>query len=113
MIAVSTDNEQKIKLTFQPMTKGTSTTGPQPAEVDGDIAYEVTEGDATVEVVEGTGGKEAYLVSGSPNTVNRITVTADADLGEGVATIQEEVVYTVTQAGAAGLGASVGSAEQK
>lgn len=113
MIAVSTDNEQKIKITLQPMTKGTSTDGPQPAQVDGDVSYEVTEGDATVEVVDGTGGKEAYLVSGSANTVNRIRVSADADLGEGVATIEEEVIYTVTQAGAAGLGATVGAAEQK
>ena len=108
MVPVTTTDEQKIAIRLAPVTASGN-----PATLDGDVAFTVVEGDATVEVVDGTGGLEFYLVSGAANTVSRITATADADLGEGVREISEEFVYTVTGAEAAAFAPVIGTAEPK
>lgn len=106
MIAVIT-NEQKIKVTVQPTTEAGN-----PATIDGVPTFEVTEGDATVELVEGE-PNSAYLVSGEAGVVSTIKVSADADLGEGVATIEEAVTLNVVAASANNLGVTAGAPELK
>ena len=105
MIAVIT-NEQKIKVTVQPVTEAGN-----PAQIDGAPTFEVVDGDATVESVEGE-PNSAYLVSGEVG-VSTIRVSADADLGEGVQTIQEDVTLNVVQATANNLGVVAGAPELK
>jgi hypothetical protein len=106
MIVVIT-NEQKVKVTVQPTTEAGN-----PANIDGTPTFEVTEGDATVEPVEGE-PNSAYLVSGAADVVSTIKVSADADLGEGVATIEEVITLNVVQASANTLGVVAGAAELK
>jgi hypothetical protein len=113
MYPVTSDNLNNIRLTLDVRTAGTST-NPEglPAEIDGDVQYEVLEGDVEVVPTDGTNGKEVLLVSNAPNTVNRIRVFADKRLGEETVLIEDEIVYTVTAAEAAGFGFS-GVAETK
>lgn len=105
MFSVTSDNLTNILIDLEPRTAGT-TENPEglPAEVDGDIQYEVLEGDATVVPTDGTNGKQALLVSNNPNQVNRIRVFADARIGADVVLIEDEIVYTVTAAEAQGFG---------
>lgn len=106
MIIVLT-NEQKIKVTVEPKTEASN-----PASIDGTPIFEVIEGDATVELVDGE-PNSAYLVSGAAETVSSIKVSADADLGEGVATIEETITMNVVQASANNLGVVTGAPELK
>lgn len=105
MFPVTSNNLTNILIDVQARTIGT-TENPEglPAEVDGDIQYEVLEGDATVVVTPGTNGKQALLVSNSPNQVNRIRMFADARIGTEVSLIEDVIIYTVTAAEAAGFG---------
>jgi hypothetical protein len=103
-------NEQKIKITINPTTAAGN-----PAQVEeGSVKFEnTTEGsDVTVEAVEGE-PNSAYLVSGTNEGVANIRVSADADLGEGVATIEDNVTLTVVPATADTLGLLSGEPELK
>lgn len=105
MIQATCTNEEKVKITLNPVSKyGT------PEALDGKPSWEVTEGTATVEPSED--GLSAYLVSGEPG-LSKIKVTADADLGEGVQTVSDEIEFYVLQAQAETLGFEVSPAEQK
>ena len=106
--AVTITSEQKIKITVAPQTEGGN-----PAEVDGDVLYEVVSGDATVEPVDGTGGKEAYLVSGESGVLSVVRVYADGDTSEAEAMIEDEISLTVIAPGAASLGVAFGEPEAK
>lgn len=105
MLATIT-SEEKIPVTLAPLTAAGN-----PATVDGVPVWAVTEGDATLEVA--ADGLSAYLVSGAANVVSSVTVTADADLGEGVMNLSEVVTLTVVAPSAALLGATAGAAELK
>lgn len=103
-------NEQKLKLTINPQTAAGN-----PAEVEaGSVVWEnTTEGsDVTLETIEGE-PNSVYAVSGSNEGVTNIKVSADADLGEGVATIEDNVTLTVVQATADNLGIASGEPELK
>lgn len=102
---VTTTSEEKILVTLNPVTAAGN-----PAQVDGTPSWVVVSGDATIE--PSTDGLSCYLISGTVgNSV--ITVTADADLGEGVREITDTIDYAVVSAEASSLGLSVGTAEPK
>jgi len=105
MLATIT-SEEKIPVTLAPLTAAGN-----PATVDGVPVWAVAEGDATLEVA--ADGLSAYLISGAANVVSSVTVTADADLGEGVTNLSEVVTLTVVAPSAALLGATAGAPELK
>lgn len=103
-IAIST--EEKILVTLAPTTAAGN-----PATLDGEPTWTVTEGDATVDVQ--AGGLSAYIVSGSVGA-STVTVSADADLDEGeVRELSDTIAVNVVGAEAAGLGLTMGTAEPK
>jgi hypothetical protein len=106
--ATTITSEEKVLMTVTPLTLAGN-----PATVDGDVQYEVTSGDATVEVVPDTNGTQAYLVSGSPDTLSTIRYYADGDLSEEVAMVEDTVTLTVTQPGVSSLGVTFGTPEPK
>lgn len=103
---ITSTKEEKIPLSLQPVTAAGN-----PAAVDGIPVWEITEGDATVEVAPD--GLSAFIVSGSTIGTAKYRVSADADLGEGVRTIEIVGDYTITDAGAAALGLVAGAAVLK
>jgi hypothetical protein len=105
MLATIT-SEEKIPVTLAPLTAAGN-----PATVDGVPVWEVTSGDATLAVA--ADGLSAYLISGAADVVSSVTVTADADLGEGVTNLSEVVTLTVVAPSAALLGATAGAPELK
>lgn len=102
---VTITSEQKILATLTPLTAAGN-----PAQVDGTPTWEVVSGDATLEVSED--GMSCYLISGSVGN-SQITVTADADLGEGVRNITDTIDLAVVSAEASSLGLNFGVAEPK
>jgi hypothetical protein len=103
---ITITNEQKVKVTLAPVTPAGN-----PATVDGIPTWSVTEGDATIEVAED--GMSAYLISGEANVNSKVLVSADADMGEGVATISDVIDLAVVAASASTLGLVVADAELK
>ncbi len=99
---ITITNEEKVQVTLSPTTAAGN-----PATLDGAPVWTVTEGDATVEV--STDGMSAFLVSGAPDTNSKITITADADLGEGVVSLEDTVDLAVVLASASVLGMVVGT----
>jgi hypothetical protein len=99
MYPVTSTNEEKVTIVLNPTTAAGN-----PATVDGAPVWSIESGDATLEVA--ADGLSCVIISGAADVVNTISVTADADMGEGVSSISETIVYTVTAAQAAGLGVS-------
>lgn len=104
-LAITT--EQKIPVTLAPVTANGGA-----ASVDGAPVFEVVSGSGTIgEISED--GLTAYIVSGDSPDTTVVRVSADADLGEGVTTIEDLITVTVTNAQAAALGLTAGAAEPK
>jgi hypothetical protein len=99
---ITITNEQKVEVTLAP-----STAAGNPATLDGMPTWEVTEGDATLEV--STDGLSAFLVSGAAGVNSKVTVTADADLGEGIVSLTDTIDLAVVLASASTLGLIVGT----
>lgn len=99
-------NEQKVQATLTPVTA----TG-KPAKIDGKPVWSVPTGTATVAPADD--GMSAYIVSGDEPGPSVIVVSADADLGEGVETIEAHIDLTVVGAKAASLGLTLGTPEAK
>jgi hypothetical protein len=99
MFAQTITNEEKVTFTLAPKTAGGAD-----ATVDGAPVWEVTDGDATVEPA--ADGLSAVVRPGTAGTLSTITVTADADMGEGVTNISEDILLTTVAAGASSLGLS-------
>lgn len=95
-------NEEKIKVTINPTTSAGN-----PAQVENPL-FEVVSGDATIE----QDGLSAYLISGEVGA-SQIKVSADADLGTGVTTLEELIDLNVVGASATSLGLVVEPAEPK
>lgn len=93
-------NEEKVSVTINPQTAAGN-----PAQIDGDFSLEVIEGDVTLETAE-DGTK--YIVSGAEGN-SKVRISADADLGEGVQTIEDVVDIIVVPAGASNLGVGFGT----
>lgn len=103
---IALTNEQKILVTLAPTTESGN-----PATLDGEPTWTVTEGDATLDVQ--AGGLSAYIVSGTPGSSN-IELSADADLDAGEERVISDVIaVTVVAAEAASLGFAVGAPEPK
>lgn len=93
------------------MTLAPTTAAGNPAPLDGEPTWTVTDGDATLDVQPG--GLSAYVVSGNPGASN-ITVSADADLDAGEEReLSDVIAVNVVAAEAAGLGLTMGTAEPK
>lgn len=106
MTEVAVTNEQKIKLTLNPVTlKG------KPAQLDGPPKWSVISGDSRVEPADD--GLSAYLVSSDTPGDTTFLIDADADLGAGVEDVQETITLHVAGARAANLGVIVGTPELK
>ena len=106
MISIAVTNEQKVKVTLAPKTA----TG-KPAKLDGAPVWANLSGDSTVEPAED--GLSAYLVSSDTPGTTEFTVSADANLGEGVETITEGIELVVSGAQASNLGIVAGTPEPK
>lgn len=89
--------EEKVLVHVNPKTPGG-----HPAQLDGLPSFEVTSGDVTVEVQPD--GISAFIISGDTASTSTVMVTADADLGEGIQTIAQEVSVVCTLANANDLG---------
>ncbi len=99
---ITITNEEKVQVTLAPLTAAGN-----PATLDGAPVWTVVSGDATIEV--STDGLSATFISGAPNVNSQITVTADADLGEGVTNLVDTFDLAVVQASASSLGAIIGT----
>jgi len=115
MIAVQCSNDEKVKLTANPLTAGG-----RPAKFDGPLRIAVVSGDGTFTQDPAT-PNEFYVVSGDavadPSVLGSgetvYSVEGDADLGAGVIPVNDQVALTVSQANAGSLGVVVGSPELK
>ena len=104
--SINLTTTQKVKVTLSPTTESGN-----PATLDGVPEWTVESGDCTVNPDEG--GLSAYIVSGDGAGESIVKVTADADLGAGVRTIEDLVTVNVTSEEAAALGLTVGAPEEK
>lgn len=103
---LSITTEEKIHVKIAPQTAGG-----KPATLDGTPTWDIISGNGSV--VPDADGLGAYLVSGDTIDTVVYKVSADADLGQGVRTIEDSVTVTVTNAEAAALGISADAAEPK
>jgi hypothetical protein len=97
---VTITNEQKITLTLAPKTAAGND-----ASLDGAPVWALVSGDATFEVA--ADGLSATLISGAAGN-SQFTVSADADLGEGVVTLTDTIDLAVVPASASTLGLVTG-----
>ena len=97
MLDLTITNEQKIKITVNPVTEGGA-----PVVLDGPIIVTVNSGEATAEVQPD--GVSAYLISGDNPGDTIFGVSGDADLGAGVETVADIVTLHVEGARATNLG---------
>jgi hypothetical protein len=98
---VTMTTEEKVQVTVSPVTA----TG-QPATLDGPVSFTVIVGDCTIEPIDAL---SAYIVSGSALADSLVQVSADADLGSGVQTVEDAVTVHVHGAMATSLGMSAGT----
>lgn len=96
MLDLTITNEEKVRVQCVPVTAAGN-----PAPLDGDVAFEVVIGSCTVERVDAT---TVFIVSGDLPGDCQLTVSADADLGEGVEPISDVITVHVEGAQAASLG---------
>lgn len=104
MAEISITTEQKVHVKLNP-----TTAAGKPSSLDGAATFEVVSGDATVENIDEL---SAWIISGAAG-VSVVSVSADADLGEGVVTITDSITVTVSDPMAANLGLIVGTPEPK
>lgn len=98
--------EQKILVTVKPVTHGG-----KPVELDGPIDVQVMGGLGTFELLPN--GRSFYAIS--PDEIGDTTylIKGDADLGEGVESVQDTLTLKTIGARAANLGLEVGEPELK
>lgn len=89
--------EQKQHVSIAPKTAAG-----KPATIDGLPTWEITEGGATLEV--DPDGLGAFVISEDVEGSSQWKVSADADLGEGVRTLEVGGTYTYGPAEANDLG---------
>ena len=107
MFAIASTNEQKVPVTAAPVTASGG-----PAQVDGPLTVTVQSGEGTFTQDPGS-PLSFYAVSGETPGTTVYLVSADADLGAGVVTIEDTVEYAVSGAQAAAFGLTAGTAEPK
>lgn len=110
-LTVQTSNEDRMKITINPLTPGG-----RPAQVQpGSLTVTVVQGTSTTTPVD---NNTFYVVSHDappdPDTIDTVySISADADLGEGVEEITDTVTYHVTGVKASTLGLTAGIPEPK
>lgn len=106
MTTIHLTNEQQIRVFVAPKTaKG------KPAKIDGKPTWSITSGDSTMEVADD--GLSALLVTSDTEGVTEYHVEADADLGEGIVTLVQDLALDVKEPQAAALDVTVGTPEDK
>ncbi len=103
---ITLTNEQKVKVTLNPTTGGG-----RAAKIDGQPTWTVPSGGATLEVAED--GMSAFIISPDEPGTSVVLIEADADLGEGIETIQATLTIVVVGAKASNLGLTLGEPELK
>ena len=106
MVEITISNEQKIKVTLAPVTSGGKL-----AVLDGKPKWEIINGASTISPADD--GLSCYLISSDAPGDTVVSVSADADLGDGVQNIADSITLHVEGARAAALGLIVGTAEPK
>lgn len=101
------NNEQKVTLAIQPLTAGGN-----PATVDGVPAWSVSD-ETVLSIVVAEDGLSAVVTTAGPVGTSQVSVSADADLGEGVKTITGLLDVEVVGAEAATLAINTGTPEPK
>jgi hypothetical protein len=110
---IKSTTEEMVPIIINPTTKAG-----KPAELDGPATLSIVSGGATVrqatdEEIQGTPGLIGFVVSEDTAGVSVFQVSADADLGEGVATITDGGSYTYNSPLAENLGLTNGVAVPK
>lgn len=105
MALILTD-EQKVSLSIDPRTAAGN-----PAEVQSPV-WSVSDGNV-LSIVASEDGKSAVVTTTGQLGASQVSVSVDADLGEGVRTIAAVLDVTVVAAEAATLGISAGAPELK
>jgi hypothetical protein len=90
---------QKVKVHLAPIDDEVP---PQPAPVDGVPVWTVIDGDVTLDVA--ADGLSANVISGAPDVVSHVGLSADADPGTGVQTITDTIECHVSHPLATNLG---------
>lgn len=103
---VVSTTEEKVHIKIAPKTASG-----KPASLDGLAKWEITSGGATI--VPDEDGLGAFVVSEDTSGSSTWKVSGDADLGEGVVTIEDGGTYTYTNPQAAAFGASADPAVPK
>ncbi len=102
-------NTQKVTIDINPITDSVP---PKPAGLDGLPTLEV-QGDGTSTGSVSADGKSITLVSSDEPSITQFLLSADADLGAGVETIQELVILNVVGEKAKSFGLSARAPEPK
>ena len=105
MLELSCTNEQKIKVTVNPVPQAGL-----PVPLDGPIQVSVQSGDGTVNPIDDTNFE---VISGSNPGDTSYLVSGDADLGAGIETISDIILLHVAGAKASSLGLTAGTPEIK
>ena len=106
MALILTD-EQKVSLSIDPRTAAGN-----PAKVDGVPVWSVSDSNVLT-IVPSEDGKSAVVTTTGQLGASQVSVSADADLGEGVRTIAATLDVTVVAAEAATLAITSGTPELK
>ena len=106
MIEITITNEQKVKVTLNPVTEKGA-----PVTLDGPPAWSIISGESTV--LAEPDGLSATLTSSDTPGDTQFLVEADADLGGGVEVISDVIRLTVAGARAKNLGLIVSAPELK
>lgn len=102
---VVSTTEEKVKIHIAPVTSSG-----KPAKLDGIPVWTL---DGTGSIVVAEDGLSADVVSADSPGVSNWSVSADADLGDGVSTIVDGGVYTYNDPQAAALGTTAEAAVPK
>lgn len=103
---VVSTTEEKVHIHIAPKTSSG-----KPAAIEAGSAVWTLDG--TGSIVPDADGLGAYVISADAPGVSNWSVSADADLGSGVATITDGGVYTYNDPLAAALGATADAPEAK
>lgn len=96
-LEIKLTNEQQVTVRLQPVTPAG-----RPAVLDGKPEWKVVSGASIILPAED--GLSCLIVSSDLADATEISVSADADLGEGVETISDLILVNVEHAKAASLG---------
>lgn len=106
MLNVDMNNEQQIRVRANPTTASGN-----PAPLDGALTGEILMGDVTI--LAGVDDMEIIIRSGPNAGPYQVRVIGDADLDEGVVTLQDIVQGNISTAMAANLGMTASDPEPK